>query len=92
MWQGSIVSLHIVAEKSAPMDTVTAVHAIPGKGLKGDRYAMGEELTPSTQRTGDKLRYSRKKHWRRCAAIWAFHSGPTKRGAISSPVVCHLII
>ena len=41
MWQGSIVSLHIVAEKSAPMDTVAAVHAIPGKGLKGDRYADG---------------------------------------------------
>lgn len=41
MWQGSVVSLHIVAEKSAPMDTVETVHAIPGTGLEGDRYANG---------------------------------------------------
>ena len=42
MWQGIVESLHIVAEKSQPMTTVETIHAIPGRGLEGDRYANGK--------------------------------------------------
>ena len=42
MWQGTVESLHIVAEKSQPMTTVETIHAIPGRGLEGDRYANGK--------------------------------------------------
>ena len=41
MWDGRVVSLHLAAEASAPMQTVTEVHAIPGRGLEGDRYFTG---------------------------------------------------
>ena len=42
MWQGTVESLHIVAEKSQPMTTVETIHAISGRGLEGDRYANGK--------------------------------------------------
>lgn len=41
MWQGHVVSLHIAWEASAKMETVTEVHAVPGRGLEGDRYFTG---------------------------------------------------
>ncbi len=41
MWQGHVVSLHIAPEASAKMETVTEVHAVPGRGLEGDRYFRG---------------------------------------------------
>jgi hypothetical protein len=42
MWQGTVGSLHIVAEKSQPMTTVETIRAVPGRGLEGDRYANGK--------------------------------------------------
>jgi len=41
MWQGHVVSLHIAPEASAKMETVTEVHALPGRGIEGDRYFKG---------------------------------------------------
>jgi len=41
VWQGHVVSLHIAPEASAKMETVTEVHAVPGRGLEGDRYFRG---------------------------------------------------
>ncbi|MFQ5765870.1 MAG: MOSC domain-containing protein [Rhodospirillales bacterium] len=41
MWQGTVESLHVATEKSAPMATVENVHAVPGRGLEGDRYFLG---------------------------------------------------
>jgi MOSC domain-containing protein YiiM len=41
MWDGRVVSLHLAAEAFAPMQTVTEVRAIPGRGLEGDRYFTG---------------------------------------------------
>ena len=41
MWQGHVASLHIAPEASAKMETVTEVHAIPGRGIEGDRYFKG---------------------------------------------------
>lgn len=38
MWQGSVVSLHIARGASAPMESLTEVRAVPGRGLEGDRY------------------------------------------------------
>jgi MOSC domain-containing protein YiiM len=41
MWQGHVVSLHVAPEASAPMQSVTEVRALPGRGLEGDRYFEG---------------------------------------------------
>jgi MOSC domain-containing protein YiiM len=41
MWQGQVVSLHIVSEAGAPLDIVPQVRAVPGRGLEGDRYFLG---------------------------------------------------
>ncbi len=37
-----VVSLFICADKGLPMVEVQSVNAIVGKGLKGDRYALGK--------------------------------------------------
>src|SRR6516162_10587147 len=41
MWEGTVVSLHIAQEASAPMTCITEVRAFPGRGLEGDRYFTG---------------------------------------------------
>ena len=41
MWQGSVVSLHITSAEAAPMRSLREAHAVPGKGLEGDRYFLG---------------------------------------------------
>ena len=41
MWQGSVVSIHIAREASAPMESLVEVRAVPGRGLEGDRYFQG---------------------------------------------------
>lgn len=41
MWQGNVVSIHIAAEASAPMHSITEVRAFPGRGLEDDRYFAG---------------------------------------------------
>ncbi|MBI4636586.1 MAG: MOSC domain-containing protein [Candidatus Rokubacteria bacterium] len=41
MWQGSVVSIQIAREASAPMETLGEVRAVPGRGLEGDRYFLG---------------------------------------------------
>ena len=50
MWQGSVVSIHVAPEASAPMVTVPEARAVPGRGLEGDRYFTGRghySATPS---------------------------------------------
>jgi hypothetical protein len=42
MWEGSVVSIHIALEASAPMQSRSEVRAIPGRGLDGDRYFAGK--------------------------------------------------
>ena len=37
-WTGEVVSIHIAERAEAPMRSVDRVHAVPGKGLEGDRY------------------------------------------------------
>ncbi len=41
MWQGSVASIHVAAEASAPMKSVAEARAVPGRGLEGDRYFEG---------------------------------------------------
>ena len=41
MRHGSVVSIHIAREASAPMESLAAVRAVPGRGLEGDRYFHG---------------------------------------------------
>ena len=41
MWQGSVVSIHITPAAGQPMETVPEARAVAGRGLEGDRYALG---------------------------------------------------
>src|SRR5262245_34863778 len=52
MWDGRVISLHLAAEASAPMQTVTEVRAIPGRGLEGDRYFTGTGFYSKKPSTG----------------------------------------
>jgi MOSC domain-containing protein YiiM len=36
-----VVAIHIAPEASAPMQSITEVRAVPGRGLDGDRYFAG---------------------------------------------------
>jgi MOSC domain-containing protein YiiM len=38
MFEGTVISINIAADASAPMQSVSEVRAIPGRGLEGDRY------------------------------------------------------
>lgn len=40
MNQGTVVSIHIADKESAPVREVSEAHAVPGKGLEGDRYFL----------------------------------------------------
>jgi len=41
MWEGTVVSIHIAPEATAPMQSIAEVRALPGRGLEGDRYFAG---------------------------------------------------
>jgi MOSC domain-containing protein YiiM len=41
MWQGSVVSIHITPAAGRPMEIVPEARAVAGRGLEGDRYALG---------------------------------------------------
>jgi hypothetical protein len=41
MWEGTVVSIHIAPEASAPMQSIKEVRAFPGRGLEMDRYFAG---------------------------------------------------
>lgn len=41
MWQGSVVSIHIAPAAQAPTRSASAVRAVAGRGLEGDRYYQG---------------------------------------------------
>ncbi len=41
MWQGRIVSLQIATTGGAPMLPLDEAHAVPGRGVEGDRYYFG---------------------------------------------------
>jgi MOSC domain-containing protein YiiM len=42
MWSGTIESIHIASDAKGAMQAVAQVQAIPGSGLEGDRYALGQ--------------------------------------------------
>ena len=42
MFKGSVHSIHIAPAAARPTVAVDEVRAVPGKGLEGDRYFMGE--------------------------------------------------
>jgi len=41
MWQGSVVSIHVTPAAGQPMESVPEARALAGRGLEGDRYALG---------------------------------------------------
>jgi hypothetical protein len=53
MWKGSVVSIHIVSEASAPMQSIAEVRAFAGRGLEGDRYFTGTGFYSKTPVTVD---------------------------------------
>jgi MOSC domain-containing protein YiiM len=53
MWQGSVVSISITGEGSAPMNAVDEAKAIAGRGLEGDRYFLRQgTFTDNPNTTG----------------------------------------
>ena len=40
-WEGEVFSIHIAPQAAAPMQSVSEVRAVPGRGLEGDRYFAG---------------------------------------------------
>ena len=42
MWQGTIESINIADGAKEPMRAIAEARAIPGVGLEGDRYALGQ--------------------------------------------------
>ena len=41
MWEGTVVSIHVAPEASAPMQSITEARAFPGRGIEADRYFAG---------------------------------------------------
>jgi MOSC domain-containing protein YiiM len=41
MWKGFVVGLQITSAEGMPMVSIEQAHAVPGKGLEGDRYYLG---------------------------------------------------
>lgn len=41
MFEGRIVAIQFASDKKAPQQSVDSIVAVAGKGLEGDRYAMG---------------------------------------------------
>ena len=41
MFEGTVVSINIAPEAEATMQSVNEARAIPGRGLEGDRYCVG---------------------------------------------------
>jgi MOSC domain-containing protein YiiM len=41
MFRGQLISIHIAASAGAPMQSLDAVEAVAGRGLRGDRYFAG---------------------------------------------------
>ena len=52
MWEGTVVSIHVAPEASAPMQSITEVRAFPGRGLEGDRYFNGTGFWSKTSSHG----------------------------------------
>jgi hypothetical protein len=52
MWKGSVVSIHIASEASAPMQSIAEVRAFAGRGLEGDRYFTGTGFYSKTPSYG----------------------------------------
>jgi DNA-binding transcriptional ArsR family regulator len=51
-WQGNVQSLHLAPAAGAPMESVTSVRAIAGRGLEGDRYHAGAGTFSKKRGTG----------------------------------------
>jgi MOSC domain-containing protein YiiM len=52
MWEGTVVSIHLAPEASAPMQSIIEVRAVPGRGLEGDRYFTGTGFWSKTSSHG----------------------------------------
>ncbi len=50
MFEGTVVSIHIAPERSAPATHVREVHAIPAMGLQGDRHYGRASNDPDSPR------------------------------------------
>jgi hypothetical protein len=46
MWEGVLEAIDITATSGGSMQSVAQVHAVPGRGLEGDRYFSEPGATP----------------------------------------------
>lgn len=56
MWKGSVYSIQITSAEGEPMVQIDEGHAVPGRGIEGDRYYLGtghfsNQIGPSYQIT-----------------------------------------
>jgi MOSC domain-containing protein YiiM len=42
MFEGTVVSINITDNGATPMRAVPEAHAVPGRGIEGDRYYLGQ--------------------------------------------------
>jgi MOSC domain-containing protein YiiM len=50
MQEGILEAIFIAAEKGQPVQSVDQVHAVPGRGLEGDRYFVEPGATPQDKK------------------------------------------
>jgi MOSC domain-containing protein YiiM len=50
--RGSVLSIHVARSAAGRMESLAEVRAVPGKGLEGDRYFLGEGSFSKTPGTG----------------------------------------
>ena len=51
MFEGTVISINITPVAESPLESVTEVRAIPGRGLEGDRYFDHPKMEPKRELT-----------------------------------------
>lgn len=51
MFEGQVISINITPVAESPMESVTEVRAVPGRGLEGDRYFDHPKMEPKRELT-----------------------------------------
>jgi MOSC domain-containing protein YiiM len=55
MFEGTVVSINITEDGATPMRSVLEAHAVPGRGIEGDRYYLGQGTFSKTEGTGRQI-------------------------------------
>lgn len=55
MFEGTVVSINITDNGAGVMRSVPEAHAVPGRGIEGDRYFLGQGTFSKTEGTGRQI-------------------------------------